>query len=48
MAQHIEKTEAILGATGGRFINAQVTGSIFALRILGLAQIHCRNSKEKE
>lgn len=48
MAHYIEEAEAILGAACGRFVNALVTGSITALRILELAQIHCQNSKEKE
>jgi deoxyribonucleoside regulator len=41
----IEKAEAILGAACGKFINALVTDSLTAVRILELAQTHCQNNK---
>lgn len=41
----IEKAEAILGAICGGFINALVTDSLTAVRILELAQIHCQQKK---
>jgi len=48
MAHTIEEAAVILGTACGRCINALVTGSITALRILRTAHIHCQNSREKE
>ena len=45
VAGGIEKAEAILGAACGGFINALVTDSITASRVLELASIHCHNNQ---
>ncbi|MCJ7733437.1 MAG: sugar-binding transcriptional regulator [Anaerolineales bacterium] len=46
VAGNPEKAEAILGAVCGGFINALVTDNLTALRVLDLAQIHCRELME--
>ena len=42
VAGNIEKSEAILGAVCGGYINALVTDNLTANRLLELAQIHCQ------
>ena len=42
IAGNLEKAEAILGAACGGFINSLVTDNLTAVRVLELAQIHCR------